>query len=385
MSIITRIIKKRFDYKLLSNFIKQKNICLSQDYSNIKLNRDSIINGNCSACFIEVSKNFRAIIKQNNLLCKKCTNIHSNNKKINTFMKNYGVEHPLKSLEIKNKIKDTCMKKYGVENPFQFEIFKQKSKDTCMKNFGVEHSMQSNLVKEKSKDVCTKKYGFEYSSQSDEVKQKNRDTCKKKYGVEYSSQSDDVKQKSKDTCMKKYGVEHHMKLDEFKKKNKETCIKNFGVSNPSQSSKIQQKKIDTCIKKYGVKNHMQNPEIAEKCMLAGFDYKNYTLPSGKIIHYQGYENFGIRDLLNSGIDEKDIINDKINIPEIWYDYEGKRRRYYVDIFIPSQNKCIEIKSDYTLNIKKDKVLLKQKATKELGYKCEIWVYNKNGIIIECIV
>ena len=72
-------------------------------------------------------------------------------------------------------------------------------------------------------------------------------------------------------------------------------------------------------------------------MLAGFDY---TLPSGKIIHYQGYGNFGIIDLLNSGIDEKDIINDKIYVPEIWYHYEGKRRRYYVDIFTPSKNKCI---------------------------------------------
>ena len=52
MSLTTRI-NKRFDYKLLSHFINKKNISLSQNYSNIKLNRNSIINGSCSVCFIQ--------------------------------------------------------------------------------------------------------------------------------------------------------------------------------------------------------------------------------------------------------------------------------------------------------------------------------------------
>ena len=338
MSLITRI-NKRFNYKLLSDFIKQKNISLSQDYSNIKLNRDSIINGSCSGCLLETYNKFNNMIKKDDLLCKTCT--------------------------IKNAQK--------------------KSKITCMERFGVEYSLQSEVVKQKTKDTNMRLLGVENPFESKEVQQKIKDSCKAIYGVEYVSQCEVVKQKKKDTNMRLRGVEYPMQSIEVQGKSQETCMERYGVEYASQCEVVKQKMKDTNMKLYGVENPMQNPEIAERCMLAGFDYKNYTLPSGKIIHYQGYENFGIRDLLNSGIDEKDIINDKINVPEIWYDYEEKRRRYYVDIFIPSQNKCIEIKSKYTLNIKKDNVLLKQKATKELGYKCEIWVYNKNGIKIECIV
>ena len=315
MSLITRK-NKRFDYKLLFDFIKQKNICLSQDYSNIKLNRDSIINGSCSGCFLETSNKFNNMIKKDDLLCKTCTIKNAQKKSKITCKAIYGVENPFESKEVQQKIKNSCKAIYGVENPSQCEVVKQKMKDTNIRLRGVEYPMQSIEVQGKSHETCTKNYGFKSPAQCEEIKQRMKDTNTRLYGVEYA---------------------------------------------------------------------IQNPVIAEKSMLAGFNYKNYTLPSGKIIYYQGYENFGIIDLLNSGIDEKDIINDKINVPEIWYHYEGKRRRYYVDIFIPSKNKCIEIKSDYTFNIKKDKVLLKHKATKELGYKCEIWVYNKSGKKIDCIL
>ena len=51
---------------------------------------------------------------------------------------------------------------------------------------------------------------------------------------------------------------------------------------------------------------------------------------------------------------------------------------YVDIYIPSQNRCIEVKSDWTYNIKTNNIALKQLAAKELGYNYEIWVYDKKG-------
>jgi hypothetical protein len=60
----------------------------------------------------------------------------------------------------------------------------------------------------------------------------------------------------------------------------------------------------------------------------------------------------------------------------------KKHRHYVDIFIKSQNRCIEIKSVWTAQKKKDNIFLKQNAGKELGYKYEIWVYNGKGIRVE---
>jgi hypothetical protein len=89
-------------------------------------------------------------------------------------------------------------------------------------------------------------------------------------------------------------------------------------------------------------------------------------------------------IVNEKIDESDIITGCKNVPTIWYnDKTGKKHRHYVDIFIPSQNRCIEVKSTWTAEKKKDIIFLKQKAAKELGYKYSIWVYNNKKEKIYC--
>ena len=72
-----------------------------------------------------------------------------------------------------------------------------------------------------------------------------------------------------------------------------------------------------------------------------------------------------------------------NVLELWYETD-KTHRHYVDIYIPKLNLCIEIKSEWTLQSKKDNILIKQAAAKEAGYNYEIWVYNKDGEKIKTI-
>jgi len=111
--------------------------------------------------------------------------------------------------------------------------------------------------------------------------------------------------------------------------------------------------------------------------------KEYILPSGEEIKIQGYENFAIDELLSNNIDENDIITGSKNVPTIWYNDENNiKHRHYVDIFIPSQNKCIEIKSTWTLIKQKEIVFLKQLAAKKLGFLYEIWVYDNKRNKIE---
>ena len=65
------------------------------------------------------------------------------------------------------------------------------------------------------------------------------------------------------------------------------------------------------------------------------------------------------------------------VPIIWYKTDdGIKHRHYVDIFIPTQNLCIEVKSTWTIKFTKSNIFLKQQAAKDLGYKYEIWVYNE---------
>ena len=83
------------------------------------------------------------------------------------------------------------------------------------------------------------------------------------------------------------------------------------------------------------------------------------------------------------ISEEDIITGCRNVPQIWYnDEQNKKHRHYVDIYIPSQNRCIEVKSTWTAEKKKDNIYLKQDAAKELGYQYEIWIYNNKKELVE---
>jgi hypothetical protein len=115
-----------------------------------------------------------------------------------------------------------------------------------------------------------------------------------------------------------------------------------------------------------------------------FKSKEYILPSGKIINYQGYENFAIDEIIyKMKIDEGNIIMGCNNVPDIWYIYNDTSHRHYVDIYIKSLNMCIEVKSTWTITKKREQIFLKMEKAKELGYKYEIWVYDYKGTKIEC--
>ena len=45
----------------------------------------------------------------------------------------------------------------------------------------------------------------------------------------------------------------------------------------------------------------------------------------------------------------------------------KRRRYYPDIFIPAENKLIDVKSDYTMSVDVEVNNLKAKACIDQGF------------------
>jgi hypothetical protein len=292
--------------------------------------------------------------------CIKCTYDKALEKRKQTFLKIYGVEHVLQNAKIREKVKDTIFINYGVEYPSQNKEIQYKTKQTCLKNWGVEHPSQSDIIKNKKLETCYKNSGFNYPMQNQITQEKSKQTLLEHYGVENPSQSLDIKCKIKEKNLKKWGVEYTL-----------------------QNEIVKQKSIETFLKNYGVKNPMQNPLICEKAC-NNYKIKHYTLPSGKIIKYQGYENLALDELLKT-ISENNILNSKSEVPSIWYKTDdGKEHRHYVDIFIPTQNLCIEVKSTWTINFTKSNIFLKQSAAKELGYNYEIWVYNKKKHLVSCI-
>jgi hypothetical protein len=118
----------------------------------------------------------------------------------------------------------------------------------------------------------------------------------------------------------------------------------------------------------------------EKASKNAYKLKDYVFPSGRIEKVQGTEPCALKYLVeNENVNENDIVVGVKNVPTIWYnDKNEKKHRHYVDIFIPSQNRCVEVKSTWTAEKKKDNIFLKQDAGKNLGHKYEIWVYDSNG-------
>jgi hypothetical protein len=108
--------------------------------------------------------------------------------------------------------------------------------------------------------------------------------------------------------------------------------------------------------------------------------KKYILPSGKQISYQGYENIAIISLLEKYKENEFETQGGKNIPTIWYEQEGVRRRYYPDIYIPKEHKIIEVKSSYTYERFLDKNILKKEACIKNGYNFEFWICSNKELL-----
>jgi hypothetical protein len=414
--------------QFLDDALLKDNATIIGEYDVLK--RDTIIKFKCN-CGEEGSKNFRALAEKSGAYCKKCIDIKSKIKTKNTFLTNYGVDHPMKTEGTKNKQKEVMLEKYGVENPFQNKEVKEKIKKSMIQKYGVEHPLQSNELQNKKtitnlerfgvkhaaqnkniikkmKETTLERYGVENCMLLDENKNKLKATNLERYGVEHAAQNKEVMSKMKATHLERHGVEHPMLLEENKNKIIKTNIEKYGVKSPLQNKNImnkmkltninrygsecvlQNKEIQNKIKAtnievYGVENPMQNIDVMDKCQRNLRKHKKYVFPSGNIRHIQGYEHFALNDLLKI-YTENEIKTNRREIPRIKYVNNDKDKYYFPDIYIPHINKIIEVKSTWTYECDIEIIKLKKTATELLGYDYEIWIYDSKGIkvkIIEC--
>lgn len=204
-----------------------------------------------------------------------------------------------------------------------------------------------------------------------------------------------IKKLAKQTLQEKYGVDNPMDLPGMAEKRKKHFLGKYGVENPSSNEQVKQKRINTMMERYGIAHNLVNwqekffnkfgvhnpahvPEIAEKLCYNRFKKrKEYVLSTREVIHLQGYEPFGL-DYLKTLYQENQIKYRKKDMPELWYAWQEKTRRYYCDFFVADDNLIVEIKSLFTLSrdldIVKQKILSAQ--TKE--YKVLLLVFDRYG-------
>lgn len=135
------------------------------------------------------------------------------------------------------------------------------------------------------------------------------------------------------------------------------------------------------LQKYGYEHVSQVPAFQAKMESSRKLWKEYTLPSGNVIKYQGYENMAFDDLfkkLDYKEEDVDIHCRELTNQDFWYYFDGMYRHYFPDIYLKDTNTIIEVKSPYIFNKEFKQNLEKAKCCIALGYDFEFWIYDDKG-------
>ena len=149
---------------------------------------------------------------------------------------------------------------------------------------------------------------------------------------------------------------------------------------PLKTNEIKDKRAATCLEKYGGHPN-QNKDVQAKSEATSYHYKTYMMPSGNLVKYQGYEDKALDELVQL-YEEEDICIGRANVPIIDYYIDDKKHVYFPDFYIRSENKIIEVKSEWTIQLKRGNIEEKALATVKAGYKYQIWVYNDKKVRVE---
>jgi hypothetical protein len=203
-----------------------------------------------------------------------------------------------------------------------------------------------------------KKYGVDHYTKTEKYKEILKEKIKRK---EFGFSSEGFQKYLKDNK-----IDNVSQLQEIKNKKKLT----FDNKSAEEKKLITEKQRLTVMTKYGVSNSY---ELAKR-----FLYKDFTTPSGKIIKLQGYEDVGYKKLLEIYAEEEIVFHRK-EVPNILYEINGAFKKYYPDFWVPKDNLIIEIKSKWTLSVKKDINYKKMAAASNHGFVSQIWVCSKHCI------
>ena len=124
----------------------------------------------------------------------------------------------------------------------------------------------------------------------------------------------------------------------------------------------------------------------EELLKNSFSYKSYRLPSGKVVSLQGYEPKAM-DFLLKNYSESDLFTKNSDIEKLigkfsYFDDDMKEHRYYPDIYIKSENRIIEVKSDFTYELDIAKNEKKKESVINRNIKFNFLIIFSNGDIQE---
>lgn len=191
------------------------------------------------------------------------------------------------------------------------------------------------------------------------------DTMMARYGVRNALESEDIYGRMVDGIKARHGVSNPIHIPGVKERMVQTSLEKYGVPNPCSSDVVKAKHRKTLSERYGeyVFNISQIPGVQQKKLNSGHKAKPYTLPSGRVINLQGYENRFLDIALNH-LHENQIQND---VCAVLYERDDRHHHYFPDFLIEG-GPYIEVKSIYTfyaeygLNMLKAQGVINQNQT-----------------------
>ena len=158
------------------------------------------ITGICAICGAEKKMMYKTYLTatKNTYCCVKC----SKQKKNITMKERYGVEHALQCAKFIEKQKNTWLMNYGVDHPSKSETIKSNFSATMVEKYGVKNALENKKIKEKMFLEQIENNNGLYFFQTDDFKMKSENTCLEKYNSKYYLQSEDKSTNQKKHVLK---------------------------------------------------------------------------------------------------------------------------------------------------------------------------------------
>ena len=214
-------------------------------------------------------------------------------------------------------------------------------------------------------------------------------TCARKYMHANMSEEDKISrlEKTNKTNTEKYGTPWVVNSQYTRDKS----IEKTGYAYAWQDPSVLQKCSDSLFERTGYHNNMQDPSTLARALQTKIDrygdflipmykYKDYTLPSGKIVKVQGREPQALDDIFKI-FSEDDVFLGRHDIEQqigkIYYTRpDGTTHIYYPDIYIKSINKVVEVKSHFTYDLHADINECKKEQCVKQGFNFEFVFYDR---------
>lgn len=229
------------------------------------------------------------------------------------------------------------------------------------------------------------KYGVEYACQTEVVKHKMLE-ANTRIIADGKTSKQIQQEKARATKRQRYG-------DEFYN-NRRAIIEAKSHHSIEQKNVINARRRATCLVKYGVENYFLRPEsrelISQRMARGNASIKPFVLPSGKTVGLRGVEHLALTRLLETLKEDDIIVHDAyapLEIPILMYiNVNEHKASYYPDIYIPSQNRIIEVKSTWWFDGtggdkyagRLENNMRKRQAALDAGYKFEFWIMSNKS-------